>query len=97
MKHLKLFENEELKKYIIFYWDEEDSLVILELDYEQKNKFMYSTSQLYSYINEKLIKEDGDSFAVMKDDSDNILYKSNNLQKCIDVIPFIYDTNKYNL
>lgn len=97
MKYIKAFENKELKRYIIFYWDEEDSLVILELTDEQKFSHMYNTTQLYSYINEKLIKEEGDIFAVMSDDLDNVLYQSNSLKRCIDIIPVIYESKKYNL
>lgn len=95
MKYIKKFENNQFKKYIIFYYDHFLSLEILEVNSVQKD--MIITSELYSYKDNKLTKEKGHDFAVMNDSYDQILYQSDSLEECIDIIPSIYNSNKYNL
>ena len=105
MKYIKSFENindEDDRFYIIF--DRSDKLLIFEItpavfsedinvknflqlfEYDKKyNKIHKSESDIGEFDYENLSKKQ------------NILYKSNNLQDCIDNLPLINGANKYNL
>ena len=97
MKHLKYFENtiKDDLHYIIWK-DNDDTLVISET-----KKNLYNTTHcklLYTYKNEKLKKINhknlGIKFNIIKN---FILYQSDNLKNCLNIISTLSDTNKYNL
>lgn len=107
MKHLKLFEDEDLVKYIVFnnlnnFNDIQYTIFELsnfQVDYG--DKLMSDVIKLYYYSKNGIIKKitppdylgEFDYFRLKK----SILYESTNLQDCLDKLPLIASKSKYNI
>ena len=107
MKHIKYFESEiNIKKYFIgpYYKD----LAIFEVLEEVTDYISGSTKfdkllkvrMIFIYkIEYKNIIESHDKDPYIKSikSVNNSIFKSNDIQDCFNIIPYIKDTNKYNL
>jgi len=104
MRHIKQYEaltNIKLKRYCI--WDSIIHLEIIEIvdvvfDTPQYNT-EYVSIMIYKYDNNILIKTEKEGKISFYENSIDrfIKYTSDNLQDCIDMLPILYDTQKYNL
>lgn len=107
MKHIKTYEvlRSELKldKYIIW----KSSLLNIFKVLISSNQSTLILERLYMYSEKGLEKAPFEKYDEMitlqiDDVSEDVIYsyivfQSNNLQECIDVIPTIIDSNKFNL
>ena len=113
MKYIKTYETYEiinLKKYIIIYNEHRNKKIyIWETHKSDKGvyiKFMYvyylGDKKIDDYyIPNKIYKEETNFqyFTSVQFDlfKNNIIYLSDNLQECLDILPVILNSNKYNL
>lgn len=96
---IKLFEEyrkEDIKKYIVFL--NISTIEILKHTYKKDNPFnRIYTTDLYYLHDDKLIEYDKSEEYWIRADDINILFTSNNLEKCKEYIFVNYTANKYNL
>ena len=97
MKYIKTFENKyEFLKYVILKHCGDIFIVKI-----LSSSWYIIFKKLYKYENDELIEND--YFDEVKYNYDfefiinNTLFQSDNLQECIDIIPDILATKKYNL
>ena len=106
MKYLKTFESEidftKLKKYIIVQEKNKSQsakyiLNVIEIFKIRQYPDKIKVKQLYSY-DDKLKKEIfTDTFIFEKMEKYNILYQSDNIEECINILPTLGELNKYNI
>ena len=110
MKHLKKYEsvnNDIIKKYVIWQGDDEwkkgwtvpiksylGILKILKYD-KECDDYVYRT--LYDVWDGQLEKLSPPNEKEYLGDIKYVIYTSNELQNCIDMIPILINSNKYNL
>jgi len=102
MKYIKQYDNHQtdLKKYVIWHYKEDniDDLEILEIVIFDGQS--YFTQSLYSIEDNKLIEKKFKQLILAispKDVNLYIVYTSDNLQDCIDMILILKNVEKYNL
>ena len=103
MRHLKLYEHEEneLKKYAIWYSISNDEYEIIEIVDREKlttSIIQYTSKTIYKFSKTTLVdvysnEEKFQSLAVKS----HIPYTSDNVQDCITEIEILLTANKYNL
>lgn len=106
MKHLKYFENDSelpvLKKYVVLntysvlwiVWIVEVLDIVqnfhITINYCDKYEYTKSTKQLRKCTNDDRVWD-------TRYNSNNIAFQSDNIEDCIDMLPILANTNKYNL
>lgn len=108
MKYLKKFENikDEYKKYVIYKSIHKSIDYLFILEVINQNEHFINVRKLYRYYNEYT----GDSFGIIgleeldratlkftPERMNDVIYQSDNMQDCLDVLPELISAIKYNI
>ena len=104
MNHLKLYENyNNIKKYIIWefpnYHNENRKVSCIFQVIKAEYYFLY-VEELYIFDNNSLIESDKNSKQIRyseREYNEHVLYETDDLQDCIDMLLMLPYINKYNL